>query len=344
MHAARLFGRRGHPLATVQVAPDGQDVAVHVPPLQTWPLGQSAGELQPQWPPTQADPAAEPAQLLPQVPQLELVLSAAQVPAQQASPDAQVVPQAPQLDELFLLTQTPLQSIVSAPQLGHVPVQTPPTQLWPVEQAAVHEPQWPGSVLKFTHMPLQLVSPAGQETAHPPPEQTWPAGQTTPQAPQLVGSLLVLTHRLPQAVSPAGHEIVHVLLTHAWPAAHLVPQDPQLFGSLLSVTQTLPPQQVWLDGQDAPLLPHGVRLTQTPPTQLSPVLQEWPQAPQLLVSLLRFLQAVPQAVCGAGQRHPSVWPEAQVAGVTQWPLLHVWPWAQQTPPQSPLLLPLGPHW
>jgi hypothetical protein len=61
---------------------------------------------------------------------------------------------------------------------SHVELVQPPTwQSWP------HEPQFLGSEVVSTHVPLQLVCPVGQE--HAPLMQLAPTPQTLPHTPQL---------------------------------------------------------------------------------------------------------------------------------------------------------------
>lgn len=64
-----------------------------------------------------------------------------------------------------------------------------------------------------------------------------------------------------------------------------VPQPPQLAGSAETSVQ-VPAQQAWPEPQAAPLLPH----THIPPTQLSPIAQRVPIAPQLFGSVEVVMQ------------------------------------------------------
>jgi hypothetical protein len=51
-----------------------------------------------------------------------------------------------------------LQSVVV---VGHVAVQALPLQTWVGEHAVVHPPQWAGSIVRSTQIPLQSVVPPG---------------------------------------------------------------------------------------------------------------------------------------------------------------------------------------
>ena len=60
----------------------------------------------------------------------------------------------------------------------------PAEQTSPALQAVAQTPQFCRSFCRLTQVPLQLLSPAWQETAHLPAEQTSPALQALAQAPQ----------------------------------------------------------------------------------------------------------------------------------------------------------------
>jgi hypothetical protein len=100
--------------------------------------------------------------------------------------------------------QAPLQSVVPPGQ-----AQVPFTHIIPDAQTVVHEPQWFGSLARFTQPPEQVVSPAGHSERHMPFEHTSPVGQAVPHAPQFCGSLARVTHAPEQMVCPAGHSVVH---------------------------------------------------------------------------------------------------------------------------------------
>jgi hypothetical protein len=69
-------------------------------------------------------------------------------------------------------------------------------------QTIPHALQLLGSHFRLTQVPLQLVSPVGQDTAQVPLEQTWPAGHVTPHDPQFELSVLRLTQVPLQFVRP----------------------------------------------------------------------------------------------------------------------------------------------
>jgi hypothetical protein len=142
-------------------------------------------------------------------------------------------------------TQVPLQ-FTCVP--GHETEQVPPLQtsplghavpvlpVPPVPQPAVAPQCWllvDGS----THVPLQLISLPGQDTAHIPPLQTWPEGHWTPAlpaspapqpavAPQWCGSEDGSTHLPPQLISLPGHETEQLPLLQTSPDGHCVPGLP----------------------------------------------------------------------------------------------------------------------
>ena len=72
-------------------------------------------------------------------------------------------------------------------------------------QALPQAPQLPGSIIRLTQTPPQLVSVSTQAIGGPlqiPPSQT-PSGQTLPQAPQLFGSLVRSTQKPPHLIEGA---------------------------------------------------------------------------------------------------------------------------------------------
>lgn len=77
-------------------------------------------------------------------------------------------------------------------------------------------------------LPLQLVSPLWQLTAHAPLLHFEPAGHTFGQLPQCWSSLWRFTHTPLQLVSPAWQLKAHAPLEQICPAAHAFPQAPQL--------------------------------------------------------------------------------------------------------------------
>jgi hypothetical protein len=82
-----------------------------------------------------------------------------------------------------------------------------------------------------THLPAQLVSPAGQETAHVPLAQTGPAEpaaeQLAPQTPQFAGSFLVSTQVPLQETRPGAQETTQAPPRHTMP----LPQALEFVGS-----------------------------------------------------------------------------------------------------------------
>jgi hypothetical protein len=103
-------------------------------------------------------------------------------------------------------------------------------------QTVVQLPQWSGSVLVLTHVPLQLVR-VPQSSVHEPEEQTSFAAQILPHEPQLSWSFCTFTQALPHLVRPLLQvkpqtPAVHVALPpagtgQAWQVA------PQCSGSVL---------------------------------------------------------------------------------------------------------------
>ena len=102
-----------------------------------------------------------------------------------------------------------------------------------VEHFVPHPPQFPTSVIVFTHTPLHGISPCGQTQV--PPTHVAFVGQDWPHAPQLCASVCLLTHAPPHmsgvAVGQTHWLLVQVvLLGQTWPHA------PQLFTSEVSST------------------------------------------------------------------------------------------------------------
>lgn len=129
----------------------------------------------------------------------------------------------------------------------------PPQQLWPVLQANIG-PQ-PPQLLALLRVSMQL-----------PPHGVWPVGQ-------------VVTHRPAEQNCPVG-QVAPALQVHCpleqVPLAQWIPQVPQLAASLARLVHTLP-QTLWPLGQ-----------VQTPLTQVAPLGQAWPQAPQFAASVFVF--------------------------------------------------------
>lgn len=95
----------------------------------------------------------------------------------------------------------------------------------------------------LVQIPLQLVSPAWQLSAHAPFTHKKPAGHTVPHAPQLALLERRSTQMPPHATCPVGHGQVPPLTamqtpcTHALPAGHTCPQAPQFAESMLVYVQ-----------------------------------------------------------------------------------------------------------
>ena len=136
----------------------------------------------------------------------------------------------------------PQQAVLSVqhvePQVsvGQVAWHAPAEQVWEDVQARVHDPQWRGSVWRFTQAPPQSVSPAAQVWTQALATQVWPAGQTVPQVPQLAGSVAVLVQTVAlQAVLGARHW--QVLALHTLSGTQAFPQAPQFAPLLARLTQ-----------------------------------------------------------------------------------------------------------
>jgi hypothetical protein len=146
------------------------------------------------------------------------------------SPVPHVVPHVPQFTVSFRLLHVPLQFVSPVPQhtagfpavqlspidvshvVPHVPqfassvcgfVHEPLQQLSLDPHAFVHEPQCATSLDVSTHVPLQLVCPAGQHSVSPLSVWHVPVPQSLPHAPQF-WLLLRSTHVPPQFVWPVG--------------------------------------------------------------------------------------------------------------------------------------------
>jgi len=150
---------------------------------------------------------------------------------------------------------------------------------------------------------------------HWPPEQTSLARQRWLHAPQLFGSFVVLAQPELQQVSPAEQTVpLHAQaqsahasgVVQAWlhmpqlpllvrGSTQVVPQQISVFVQKLAPhAQPLAPAHVPLPQQAVPAeqalpVPH----LQTPPLQVSPGLQAWPQSPQWNASFCRSTQPTP---------------------------------------------------
>jgi hypothetical protein len=220
--------------------------------------------------------------------QIEPFASFVQAPAVHVAPAGQTLPQAPQLLVLVVWST-------------HVP----PQFSWPVGQQML--PVGPVPVFGVHVSPVMQVAPGlhGEPVGtlpQTPPAQVELAGQTLPQLPQLLLSVAVFTHAVPHSVPVGAVHVMpqtggvpeHVVVpVPAVGPGHGVHDVPQL---LTEVLETHVPEQLcWPAGQLRP---------QTPPVQLAVPPsggQTWPQAPQLLTSLLSVEQTPPQSTVPCGQ-------------------------------------------
>jgi hypothetical protein len=194
-------------------------------------------------------------------------------------------------------------------------VQAPLAQTSLAAQTLPQVPQFLGSVVVVTQVPLQSVCGLGQEQALF--AQAFPPVHFTPQVPQLLMSLVRFTQTPAQSVWPVPHLLSHLLLMQSGVAAgQVVVQLPQAVGSFVVFLQ-VPLQSDCPDGQ-----------VQLPPTQVLPPVHLIPQSPQLSLSEPTLMQEPLQILFGA----------VQVVPGTQAP-----PWqvsvAAQALPQVPQLLP-----
>ena len=140
-------------------------------------------------------------------------------------------------------------------------VHTPDTQVCPEEQITPQAPQFPVSLVRVRHVPLQSVCPEGQGVMHAPPEQICPAAQILPQTPQLFPSVWVDVHTLLHAVCPKG-QLRHRPLEQVSLEKQGKKQPPQLSRSTARSTQIAPPLK-----RAQSVLPGG-QMGETGPTHL----------------------------------------------------------------------------
>jgi len=98
--------------------------------------------------------------------------------------------------------QLPLH-VVSGQEAEHEAEAPLATQNKPAPHAVPHAPQLAVSVVRLTHLPPQLVSPAPHTQLLA--EHCCPLPHAFPHAPQLLGSLLVATQLLPHSDCPCAH-------------------------------------------------------------------------------------------------------------------------------------------
>jgi hypothetical protein len=108
-------------------------------------------------------------------------------------------------------TQKPLQS---TKPLWHtephvVPLEQDANALATGGQAAVHPPQWFGSVTRFTHRSVHVVSGGVQDDTQPADEQSLLAGHWTLHAPQAVGLRRSVSQPLVGSLSQSAHPASH---------------------------------------------------------------------------------------------------------------------------------------
>jgi hypothetical protein len=135
-----------------------------------------------------------------------------------------------------------------------------------------------------------------------------------PQEPQLFASVDVLVHAPLQATSPAG-QVTQAPLMHDAPAEQAFPHEPQFLASLWTLVHVLPPQSVCPDAHE-----------HAPPVQHAPLMHvpqpPCPQAPQLFLSVDRFVQPVPEQYVLPAVAHVQV-PKEHTASVEAHTLPHV---------------------
>ena len=110
--------------------------------------------------------------------------------------DVQALPQLPQLAIVCSEVQKPLQEAVP---LGHW--QVPFTQILPLLQIVLHEPQLLESVFRLAQAPLQIVWLL-EQVIQEPAAQAAPDAHLWPQKPQLLLSVCLSTQILLQAAWP----------------------------------------------------------------------------------------------------------------------------------------------
>jgi len=101
-----------------------------------------------------------------------------------------------------------------------------------------HAPQFFGSFVRSTHVPLQLVVPGGQP--HVPKLHRSAAPHAFSHAPQWSSSLAGSTHDAPHCVRPAAHVAEHTPRLQTSLGPQVVPQDPQFCGSVSRFAQKSP--------------------------------------------------------------------------------------------------------
>jgi hypothetical protein len=212
-------------------------VSMHLPLQNVCPGGQiTHAPLNAVNPVLQVKPQAKPPQVAVAkvgtghgehaVPQLAVLVLAAQAPPQAWNPVLQVKPQevplhvatplagtghgahaAPQVARLTLVTHTPPQSWKPALHTDPHPLKPPQTAVAFARDGHTlpQLPQWFGSVPRSTQNPLQSRPLPLHDSEQRPPEQYCPAGHALPHAPQWFGSM--------------SGRAIHTLPHRNWPAS-----------------------------------------------------------------------------------------------------------------------------
>jgi hypothetical protein len=277
-----------------------------------------------------------------QLAQPALQLAMTQLPLEQlvvALASAQLTPQPPQFEVVVSEVSHPLLGLLSQlPQPDEQPgTQAPDTHAvvpWALVHALVHDPQLVKELREASQpsfaRPLQLAQPALQlEIAQVPVEQepeAFASEHTAPQAPQFESEvsavsqpLAPLPSQLPQPVTQLGVHTPDMQLVVPCAFEHVTPQPPQLLTELRGVSQ---PLALWPSQLPQPALQPAS--WQVPDEHVVVALgseQLTPQAPQFEVLLSEASQ--PLALC------PSQLPK---------PVLHV---EMAQAPELQLLLAFG---
>jgi hypothetical protein len=238
----------------------------------------------------------------------------------------QTSPQDPQFfGSLFSLTQSPLHGLYWPVQLTphFVPSQLAvPLPLGGPAQGE-HElvPQLDVDVL-LEQVPVQSCVPPGH-THEPPPSHSEPPVHALLQVPQWLLSVFSFTQVVPQTLSPAvlqeGTQLVPLQVADppvGAPAAQIAHEGPQALSSFA----THAPLQTWF----------GDAHWHEPPTQCSPLGHCLLQPLQLLSSVVRSTQALPQGLNPFAQLVPHL-PLEQVATVCSPVAVHPCPHMPQLP-------------